>query len=303
MIKFVLVTLLAFCGCSTKESSLNEWMMEGPSPRVLCTTAMIGDLVKEVGGDQIETLVLIRGEMDPHSYELVKGDGEKIDRADLIFANGLGLEHGSSMQRVLKMEKALLLGDGLEDLLVIEGSLDPHIWMDVSLFSRTIDPIVAHLSKALPDQSGLFRERGEALKVTLANLDQKIAKTLSEVPDSKRYLVTSHDAFNYFARRYLGSNWESRFQAPEGLAPDGQLSTGDIRRILNHLEKYDIHTLFPESNVSPDSLYKIIDAAKKMGRTIRIVQEPLYGDTMGSGYIEMMEHNALIISEQLGRDV
>ena len=100
----------------------------------------------------------------------------------------------------------------------------------------------------------------------------RIKSRMQAIPSEKRFLVTSHDAFNYFTRAYLASedeletdSWQKRFAAPEGLAPESQLSPSDIQHIIGHLHKYNINVLFPESNVSKDSIRKILQARKCKG--------------------------------------
>ena len=101
--------------------------------------------------------MLIQGDLDPHSYEMVKGDGEKLSGADLIFYNGLGLEHGASLSAILQgSPNAMAIGEKIksicpERILMRGGAIDPHIWMDISLWQKGIDPIVEALSGADPE--------------------------------------------------------------------------------------------------------------------------------------------------------
>lgn len=316
MIYALLCLLLASCGGGNHE--LRDWIHDKEHIRVLATTAMIGDLVKSVGGEEVAVLILIKGDLDPHSYQLVKGDDEKLLQADLIFANGLSLEHGPSLQHHLETsKKAFFLGDIFlketpSPLLKFKGQTDPHIWMDISLFSQTIPVIVEALSAFRPDKKDLFMANGEKLKSTLKAAHLQVQAILKEIPKEKRYLVTSHDAFNYFARAYLADvdelstgAWSVRFQAPEGLAPESQLSSKNIADILDHVLKYRITTIFPESNVSSDSLKKIQNAAREKGLEIKLGSPFLYGDAMGpqgsdgDTYIKMILHNARTIKEDL----
>ena len=230
------------------------------------------------------------GNAHPHSYELVKGDDEKLERADLIFYNGLGLEHGASLSGWLHASgKAEAVGDRIlksepEKILRKGGAIDPHIWMDISLWKQAIDPIVERLSGADPAGKSYYEERGRALKQKMDLVHREIYETLHRVPAQKRYLVTSHDAFHYFTRSYLAEegelNWAARFNAPEGLAPDGQLNPVDIQKILAYLFLHKIDILFPESNVSRDSIRKIVASGKELGLSLRISDEALYGDAM-----------------------
>lgn len=317
-----LYVLMCLAGCSSEDrgahvQSLRQWMEPNGKLKVLSTTAMISDIVQDVGGEHVDALPLIVGELDPHSYQLVKGDDEKLIFADLIFFNGLGLEHGPSLQSfLLGHSKAIPLGDNIQNaepnlILSYKGQLDPHIWMDISLWAKAVPYIVEALSKKDPSHAESYQLNGQNLIEKMMNEHAIIRKELQAIPASKRYLVTSHDAFNYFARAYLaetGENiqaWQERFAAPEGLAPDSQLSVTNIQEIIAHLKKYQIQVIFPESNISRDSIRKIVQAAKEIGLDVSIATTPLYADAMGKKgsdgdtYLKMINHNAQTIAESL----
>jgi manganese/zinc/iron transport system substrate-binding protein len=307
------------CGRSGHEKKdPHQWMTPNGKIKVLSTTAMIGGLVDRIGGENIDNLVLIMGELDPHSYQLVKGDDEKLKYAHVIFYNGLGLEHGPSLQKYLKNNSnAHALGNLIktkktESILQNGGQSDPHLWMDVLLWSEAIPFIVEALSVRDPDHRETYQANGKALVQDLKELHEKIYLELQEIPPSKRYLVTSHDAFSYFAKAYLAADgereneaWRPRFDAPEGIAPESQLSTAHIRGLISHLKKYQIPVIFPESNVSRDSLKKIVNAGSAEGIRIKIAEQYLYGDAMGSPgtqgdtYEKMMKYNAETIARYL----
>lgn len=296
-----------FWGCSR----LPDSSQKRGKPRVLSTTAMIGNLVEKIGGEAILHQVLITGDLDPHSYEIVKGDDEKIISAEILFFNGLGLEHGASLRyHLTHHSNAVALGDLLyqqdkEKFLQVGEELDPHIWMDVSLWAKLIPLIRDELTEKIPQHEELFFANAEILEEELRALDEKISLQFQKIPSEVRYLVSSHDAFNYFTRRYLADpdekNWQERFKAPEGLAPDGQLSLGDLSKIIDHLCAHQIPVVFPESNLSRDALKKIISVCSTRGVAVSISDRALFGDTMGScaSYFQMMEHNGNVISEEI----
>lgn len=312
MMKY-LIWLFILClslGCQKPPSNLKQWMEPNHKIKVLSTTQIIDDLVGEIGGDRIDHLPMISGGMDPHSYELVKGDDEKLKMANLIFYNGLGLEHGASLCFHLKKHpKTVALGEMIQQnhrsaILIDKGQIDPHIWLDVSLWAEAIEPIVQALSESDPNNSSYYEERGKLVKDALLGLDEVLAKKTSSIPSEKRYLVTTHDAFNYFTRRYLGfgeSSWKDRFCAPEGLAPDGQLSCQDIQDVVDYIEKHQVSVVFPEANVSQDSLKKIVSVCAEKKQAVQIAKTSLYSDTLGpkgsscDTYQKMMEHNVSTI--------
>ena len=304
---FILLFLLS-CGSVDRGVSSPQ-----KNKKILCTIAQIGDLVKAVGGERVSTQVLVQGELNPHSYELVKGDDEKITQADLIVYQGLGLEHGASVGSMLSAHRnTLAVGEAVRALypekILWKGPVpDPHLWMDVSLWKEAVDPITERLIALDPEGEQQYLTRAERLKEQMRLTDLEVEALLYKIPEEKRYLVTSHDAFHYFARRYLAKagelDWAKRFAAPEGLAPDGQLNPLDLQKIVDHLANYRIQVLFPESNVSKDSIRKIAAAGKELGLSVRICKEALYGDALRGNYLDAMKHNAMTIARHLdGQD-
>ena len=318
IISLLLSLLVVGCSSSPKKGELREWMEPSGKLKVLATTAFVQDLVQKVGGDHIDTLTLIKGDLDPHSYQLVKGDDEKLGFANLIFYNGLGLEHSPSIYLALVHNpRAIALGGEIEksrpDVILTFGhDVDPHIWTDVSLWKLSIPSIVQALSERDPVHAEDYRLRGQKAYRELDQLDHEVEDIVHQIPEEKRFLVTSHDAFNYFSRRYLATDeekedgsWQKRFQAPEGLSPDSQLSPHQIQNLIDHLQHYKVEVLFPETNLSPDSILKIVDAGNKKGLTVKMSTTPLYGDAMGpkgsdgDTYEKMMLHNAKMIRNGL----
>lgn len=280
-------------------------MLNKDKPKILSTTSMIGALVNKIGQNEIDHLTLITGQLDPHSYELVKGDGEKIAHADVVFFNGLGLEHGASLYTALHTHPhGISLGNFLDpDLLIyVNGSLDPHVWMDVSLWKSLIDPIAHTLATCAPAHAELFYKRAENLKQEMSLLHEKIYTLLQSIPENKRFLVSSHDAFHYFVRAYLKkpqeNTWMERCMAPEGLSPEGALGIGHIQEVLDYIYNHEISVIFPESNVNQDALKKILSVANHKNLPIHLAKDPLFSDSLGSyDYFGMMEYNAQLLCD------
>ncbi|MBA3238766.1 MAG: zinc ABC transporter substrate-binding protein [Parachlamydiaceae bacterium] len=314
----LILSFFLIWGCSTSERQSQSWAAGEDRIKVLSTIAMIEDLVKAIGGETVAALTLIRGELDPHSYQLVKGDDEKLAMADIIFCSGLGLEHGPSLRESLVMSsKAVCLGDEIYQtdpsvILFLQKTPDPHIWMDISLWAKGIPFIVSALSKQNPEQADFYKQNGEALTKKMMESHLILQQEMAKIPEEKRYLVTSHDAFNYFTRAYLSTEkeraeggWEKRFVAPEGLAPESQLSSTDIRLILTHIKEYNINVIFSESNVSHASIVKLLDSGNEEGLHLIIAKGPLYGDAMGppgspgDSYLKMIHHDVFTIIKYL----
>ncbi len=308
LFRLLCIFLATLASCTKKEDAPKN----DDKIKVLSTTAMIGDLVQEIGTDKVDSSVLIVGDLDPHTYELVKGDDEKFHDADLVFYNGLGLEHGLSLAKLLEeCPHAHALGESIKQkdpnlIIQMDGQTDPHIWMDISLWAKTIDPIVFSLSQKAPQYAEEFVQRGASLHQKLLTLDQMAYEKLQHIPQENRYLVTTHNAFHYFTRRYLAAKdeekWQTRVTAPEGLAPDAEISLADIRHMIEYINQYHVAVLFPESNLNKDALKKIVSASHEMGNPLRLSEKPIYGDAMGEeSYIKMMTHNIEWIAKELER--
>lgn len=287
-----------------------QWFSQTSKIRVVSTTRMIGDVVEKIAGNNIIHKVLMDGDIDPHSYEIVKGDFEYLQSADIVFYNGLGLENGMQLRSFLeKSESAVSVGEYIQNsnpalLLASKRCVDPHIWTDVSLWSKIVPCITQEIIKLVPMKSSELYENQRALINKLDRLHTRITSKFLEIPDKKRYLVSSHDAFSYFTRAYLSSysdDWSKRCAAPEGLAPDSQVSYKDLDEIARYILENDVSVLFPESNVNMHALNKLKEIVQLQGKEIQCVDTPLLGDTMGSdllvidSYESMMEHNASTI--------
>lgn len=310
---------LLFTGCDRASIHQDHWMIPNEKLKILCSIAMIDDLVQQIGGDRVETSTLIKKGLNPHTYQLVKGDNEKLLFADLIFYNGLGLEHGPNLTSFLKNHsKCIGIGEHIYEeqphsIIKIAGEVDPHIWMDVSLWSKAIPLIADKLSQKDPEYAPYFKKNAENLLNQLKQLHLEVQEQMHRIPEHKRYLVTSHDAFNYFARAYLSEPqeqqneaWRQRFASPEGIAPESQLGMAHIQQIIDFMAMHNLNVLFPESNISRDSIRKVASAAKYKGLTLVIVEEPLYSDDMGEpgssgdSYVKMIQHNAKTMAFYLG---
>ncbi|MEM8628586.1 MAG: zinc ABC transporter substrate-binding protein [Chlamydiota bacterium] len=306
---YILLASLTFLWLLPNRSIFPRTEERNTRPLIVSTTSMIGDLVTAIVGDHLDHYVLIRGELDPHGYQLVKGDADRFDRADIVFCNGLGLEHGVSLVQALQQHpRAVYLGDQVraripEKILSIEGAWDPHIWMDVSLWMEASYIVEEVLSIRFSEYKPFFQRNATSLRQKWSRLHTYLLTTVAQIPEEKRYIVTSHDAFSYFVRTYFCEGkhtWQERLQAPAGLAPDGKLSFHDLATTLQYIEKFSVATIFPESNLSQASLKKIVQCSARRGQPVQIAKQALYGDTMGNkSYPEMMRHNADVLREWL----
>jgi manganese/zinc/iron transport system substrate-binding protein len=253
-------------------------------PRVVTTTTMVTDLVKTIGGDAIEVQGLMGPGVDPHLYRPTAGQLNTLRRADIIFYNGLHLEGRviEILQRLGKRGQTVhaVAGAVPVDLLLDDedypNQFDPHIWFDPRLWAMTVDGMVGVLSAQVPDQADRFAARGEAYKAELEALNEWSRARLGTIPEAKRVLVTSHDAFNYFGRAY-----DFEVVALQGLSTTSEAGLAEISALADFLKEREIKALFIESSVMPAPLQRVARQAN-----VKIGGE-LFSDAMGEpGQIE-----------------
>lgn len=279
----------------------------GPLP-VLATTGMIGDLVREIGAERTQVEVLMGAGVDPHLYRATREDVAKMLRADVVFYNGLLLEGKMSdaFVRVARAGKPVYAVTELlpEETLIepdgAEGLFDPHVWMDPRAWSRAAELIAATLARHDPDGAAAFERNLRTLLARIAALDAYAEQVLATIPERQRVLITAHDAFNYFARRY-GIDVEGI----QGLSTESEAGVRRIQELVAMLAERRIPAVFTESSVPDRNVRALIEGAAARGHAVALGGE-LFSDAMGEPgtyegtYIGMIDHNVTIIARALG---
>jgi manganese/zinc/iron transport system substrate-binding protein len=277
-----------------------------PPPRIVSTTAMIGDLVREIGGDRVRAETLLGEGVDPHTYKPTRADVARLTAADAVFYNGLLLE-GQMTDLFARLARAgkpvfavtdLLAADRL--LAAEDGKDDPHVWMDVTLWASAAERVRDALSRLRPAAAETFRRNHADLARRLAALDAYILQVIASVPEPARVLVTAHDAFGYFSRRY-----GIAVEGIQGLSTEAEASVRRIQEIVDLLVARRIPAVFVETSVNDRNVRALIEGAAARGHRVAI-GGALFSDAMGAPgtyegtYIGMMDHNATVIARALG---
>ncbi len=187
--------------------------------------------------------------------------------------------------------------------------------MDIALWSSFLEPICQELTRLLPHHGEEFQMRAQRIRQEFHETHARVREDMQRIPGDRRYLVTTHDAFRYFARAYLAEAhemenevWAQRVMSPEGLAPESQTSLQQMQRTLQYLMQHRVPVVFAESNVNHQSLSKIVQSARSKQLPLRLAKERIYGDTMPPyvvgplgyrAYLEMIASNAKIILANL----
>lgn len=304
--------LTAFILVSCSEPTVSS---EGDEPKsgpykIVCTVGMITDVVRNVAGDLAEVEGIIGEGVDPHLYKPTRGDVVKLSNADVVFYNGLLLEGkmtdvlvsvASSGKPVRAVTEAIL---GETDYLMEkdDGSeyTDPHVWMDVAGWSRAVPVIADTLAAYDPENAATYRENAAAYLETLNALDAYAKSAMATIPDSKRVLITAHDAFQYLGRAY-----GIEVRGIQGISTESEAGVRDLEALVDFIVDQKIPAVFVETSVADKNVRALIEGAKARGQSV-VIGGSLFSDAMGAPgtyegtYIGMLDHNVTTITNALG---
>lgn len=275
---------------------------------IVATIGMVTDVARNVAGDRAEVIGLIGPGVDPHLYKPTRSDIERILGAEVIFYNGLLLEgkmtdaliRAASGGKKVYAVTELLDGDDLIAPEGFDGHEDPHVWMDPSAWARTVEVVRDALAAHDPDGTPFYSANASSYAQRLAELDEYARGVLGSVPEAQRVLVTAHDAFNYFGRRY-----GFEVVGIQGISTESEAGVRDIERLVDLLVGRGVGAVFVESTVSERNIAALIAGARARGHEVKIGGE-LFSDAMGDEgtyrgtYIGMIDHNATVIARALG---
>jgi manganese/zinc/iron transport system substrate-binding protein len=282
-----------------------------PAPlSVVTTTAHVGDLVRNVGGERVRVANLLGEGVDPHSYRLTRSDTAQLMRADVVAYNGLLLEGKitDALVRVASAGKTVFaIADALpEDLLLsppdMDGNFDPHVWMDVKNWIAAAEVVRDRLSARDPAGAAVYAANAARHVADLAQLDAYARRVLSAIPETSRVLVTAHDAFNYLGRAY-GLD----VRGIQGISTESEAGLKEIEGLVDLLVSRRVGAVFVESSVTDRNVKALVEGAAARGHKVVIGGE-LFSDALGAPgtyegtYVGMMDHNVTTIARALGAD-
>ncbi|MYL41133.1 manganese transporter [Virgibacillus massiliensis] len=296
--------IIGVAGCSSGSEEIQG--SEDKPVEIVTTTAQIGDITKNIGGELVEVNSLMGPGVDPHLYKAVQGDIQNMTSADIIFYNGLHLEGqmGEIFEEMKKEKPTIPVAERIpEDKLLADPDSpdvsDPHVWFDINLWKYAAEAVRDGLIELDPSNEETYVKNTEAYLEELDKLNEYAMDRFEEIPEESRVLVTAHDAFNYFGEAYgfevLGL---------QGLSTESDYGVNDIQRIIDVLVERNIKGVFVESSVSERSINAVVEGAKEEGHDVSIGGE-LYSDAMGEEgteegtYIGMFRHNVETIVESL----
>ncbi|HLN25270.1 MAG TPA: metal ABC transporter substrate-binding protein [Patescibacteria group bacterium] len=258
---------------------------------VVVTFSVLGDLVKQIGGDKVSVISLVAPGGDAHVYQPTPTDAVSIAHADVIVVNGLGMEGwldrliaASGAKAPIVVASAGIKPQTMEE----EGKriTDPHAWQNLANGQAYTLTIGAALAKADPANAAFYRPRAEGYATGLGDLDAWVKTQIAQVPPAKRKIITSHDAFGYFAKAYGVT-----ILAPVGISTDSEPTAAGLGALSDQIKKEGIKALFIENMTDPRLIQTL---AHESGA---VIGGTLYSDSLSplggpaDNYVMMFRHN------------
>ena len=295
-------------GCSEQENYSGN--VSDDRYQVVCTVGMITDIVKNVTREYAQVDSVIGEGVDPHVYKPTRGDVVRLTQADVVFYNGLLLEGkmtdlldslATSGKKVKSVTEAILEDtDYLVDKPDGSGQTDPHVWMDVSGWKRAVFVILATLIDFDPTNAEIYKSNAATYIEKLSALDNYVKAAMSTIPETKRVLVTAHDAFQYMGRAY-----GIEVRGVQGVSTESESGVHDLEELVDFIVGREIPAIFFETSVADKNVLALVEGARACGHDL-LIGGSLYSDAMGQPgsyegtYIGMIDHNVTTIVNALG---
>jgi zinc/manganese transport system substrate-binding protein len=262
---------------------------------VVASFSILGDFVRTIGGDRVNVTTLVGPDSDVHVYTPAPSDAKRIADAKLVIVNGLGLEGWLPRLVQSSGSKATIVtaSTGIAPL-KLGSAADPHAWQSVPNAKVYVTDIANALAAAEPDDAELFRTQAKTYLEKLEGLDREVREAVAKIPPERRKVISTHDAFGYFAAEY-----GVQFVAPLGVSTETEPSARDIAGIIGQIKAQKIPAVFLE-NISDDRLIRRIAAetGAKVGGTL--ISDGLTGEKgPAPTYIDMVRHNIKALTSAL----
>ncbi|MGK0388453.1 MAG: ABC-type Zn uptake system ZnuABC Zn-binding protein ZnuA [Maribacter sp.] len=285
--------LIVFC-CSVFALQAQD------KPAVLATASMISDMASNIFGDKADVQMIVPLGGDPHLFEPTPNAAKKVNEADLILMNGLTFEGWLTelVENSGTKAETVRVTEGLKAITseVYTNATDPHAWMDVSNAIIYSENILKAAKKLIPNEAAYFDDNFNKYKAELEAVDKYIIEKINSIPEKQRVLITSHDAFQYYGKKY-----GIQLKSSMGTSTDADVQTSDMIALQKVITETGVPAIFVESTINP----KLIEQLAKDNGIV--IGGELFADSLGdkeSGadtYIKMMKRNTDVITKALNK--
>ena len=292
-LKSLLIGSASLIACTLLSSSAT-WAT--PKVRAVASFSILGDMVSRVGGDLVEVTTIVGANADTHVYEPKPADAVALSHTQIFFVNGLGFEGWMDrlVQSTVFKGTTVTASTGVKTRRMEEDGqeiTDPHAWQNLGNGLLYVKNIADGLCRVEPEACPTFRKNAAAYSTEISALDTEVKERISAVPEAKRKVITTHDAFGYFGAAYGVS-----FLAPEGISTESEASAADVAKLIAQIKREGVTALFVENMSDPRLIEQI---GKETG--VKIGGE-IYADALsekgqgGATYIEMFKHNISLLA-------
>lgn len=269
-------------------------------PLVVASASIMADMAMNIGGELIEVKTIVPIGGDPHIYEATPRDARLVEKADLIIVNGLTFEGwiNELIENSGTNAPVVTITEGIEPIesATYENSSDPHAWMDPVFGKIYADNILKALIRTDPEHEEEFKFNHQVYHSQIDDLIKYCLEKIESIPEQQRILITSHDAFQYYGRRF-----GLRLEAILGTSTDAEAQTSDIQRVGKLIDSAKVPAVFIESTINPKLLQQIADDHHV------VIGGQLYSDSISdkdgpaSSYLDMVRHNTDVIATALSK--
>ena len=304
LVTLLIALYLAFVGLFF--AIIYQQKQESSSLYVVCTTSIVGDMVRNVCGDQMTIHTLMGPGVDPHLYKPLENDIMQIAQADVIFYSGLHLEaqmehiftHMEHYKTTVAITKEMPSSSLIQSF-EYDNHYDPHVWFDVPLWMNSINTIRDTLCEKDPTHKDVYIKNAERYLTECKATHKKIKKLLNSIPKKQRILITGHDAFQYFAKAY-----QFEVVGLQGISTESQVGSQDIQQLINFIVEKKIPAIFIETSTPMRNIHALQEGVQQRNFNVEIGGE-LFSDALGSQgtpegtYLGMIQYNADTIHQAL----
>lgn len=289
----IIATAFVLIGCGKSDNKTTSGKI-----KTVSSITIINDIVKNIGGERVDTKSICPVGIDPHTYRSKPGDPKMISESDIVFINGFTLEHW--------IEEMVHNAGGIKTVVTVTAGLtpitdekgygdpDPHAWFNVQYVKTYAENIAKALIEKDKEGAEYYKKNLDVYIKKLDSLDSWVKTETGKIPHEKRVLVTSHDAFRYFGKAY-----GIEVYGLQGISTEAKARTEDVKNLIDMIKERKLKAVFIESSVNPKLLEEI---SKETGA---IVGGTLYSDSVGDEgtfegtYIGALTHNVNTIVNAL----
>ena len=264
--------------------------------KAVATFSILGDMVGRVGGDLVEVTTIVGPNADTHVYEPKPADATALVGTRIFFVNGLGFE--GWMDRLVEATgfkgETIIASKGVKSRSMMEDGVqetDPHAWQNLSNGLIYVKNIADGLCKVDAADCETFRQNAKAYSAEIAALDAEVKTKIAAVPEARRKVITTHDAFGYF-----GAAYGVTFMAPEGYSTESEASAADVAKLIGQIRQDRVSALFIENMSDPRLIEQIArETGVKPGGALFSDALSLKGEG-GETYLDMFKHNISLLA-------